>query len=320
MNLTEWPLLWVFGLFVAGLVLLFGGGNALVKGSSQLARMLGIHPIVVGLTVVAFGTSMPEFLVSLIAALTDKPDVALGNIIGSNVSNIGFILGLSALVSPIAIHLKLLKFEVPLVVGVSLYFWLICFNGTLSRLDGLTLTVGFVIYIVVVVVGAKKDSSVLEEKYRPISGDSKRILFDIVLIIIGIAALTLGARWIVDSASEISRRLGVPELILGLTIVALGTSLPELATSLVAAIKKEGDISVGNIIGSNIFNMMAIAGPSALVHPLVVTEELKFNHLPIMVGLTILLFPFVKTGGLLTRKEGAVLLACYFGIMVWWIV
>jgi len=320
MNLTEWPVLWVYGLLVAGFVLLFGSGNALVKGSSQLARTLGIHPIVVGLTVVAFGTSMPEFLVSLIAALTDKPDVALGNIIGSNVSNIGLILGLSALVSPIAIHLKLLKFEVPLVVGVSLYFWLICFNGTLSRIDGLTLTIGFVIYIVVVVVGAKKDSSILEEKYRPISGDSKRILFDIVLIIIGIAGLTLGARWIVDSASEISRRLGVPELILGLTIVALGTSLPELATSLVAAIKKEGDISVGNIIGSNIFNMMAIAGPSALAHPLVVTEELKFNHLPIMVGLTVLLFPFVKTGRLLTRKEGAVLLLCYFAIMTWWII
>lgn len=320
MNLTEWASPWVFGLFVAGLVLLFGGGNMLVKGSSQLARTLGIHPIVVGLTVVAFGTSMPEFLVSLIAALTDKPDVALGNIIGSNVANIGLILGLSALVQPITIHLQLLRFEVPLLVGVSLYFWLICFNGTLSRIDGLTLSIGFVAYLIIVVIGAKKHSSVLEEKYHPIPGDSKRMVLDMILIIIGIAGLTLGARCIVDSASEISRRLGVAELILGLTIVALGTSLPELATSLVAAIKKEGDISVGNIIGSNIFNMMAIAGPTALAHPLVVTEELKFNHLPSMVGLTLLLFPLVKTGRLLTRKEGAVLLLCYFGIMVWWIV
>lgn len=145
----------------------------MVHGSSRLARILGIPPIIVGLTIVALGTSMPEFLVSMIAALKNKPDLALGNIIGSNVSNLGLILGLSALARPIAVHLKLLKFEVPLLVGVSVYFWIICFNGTLSRFDGLTLTLGFIIYLVIVISGAKKGSDILEKKYNPLKSEKK---------------------------------------------------------------------------------------------------------------------------------------------------
>lgn len=318
MELTQWAMQWVIALFVAGLISLFVGGHTLVGGSSKLARILGIHPIIVGLTVVALGTSMPEFLVSLIAAIKDKTDVALGNIIGSNVSNIALILGISALTRPIDINLKLLKFEVPLVIGISLYFWLISANEILSRIDGLSLAIGFLIYLYIVISGAKKGSDVHEKKYKPIAGATKTIFISIVLIVIGIAGLTLGADWMVNSASEISRRLGVPELILGLTIVALGTSLPELATSLVAAIKREGDISIGNIIGSNIFNMMAIAGPSALVHPLPVSEDLIFNHLPIMNGLTLILIPLLRTGRKLSRLEGAFLLICYISIIAWW--
>ncbi len=318
MDLTAWAMPWIAALFFVGVILLLGGGNAMVHGSSRLAKILGIHPIIVGLTIVALGTSMPEFLVSMIAALKNKPDLALGNIIGSNVSNLGLILGLSALARPIAVHPKLLKFEVPLLVGVSIYFWIICFNGILSRFDGLTLTLGFIIYLVIVISGARKSSDILEKKYNPLESEKKQIGINILFIIVGIIGLTLGASWTVDSASEISIRMGVSELILGLTLVAIGTSLPELATSMVAALKKEGDISIGNIIGSNIFNMMAIAGPTAVVHPLPVSRELIYNQLPIMVGLTIILWPLLRSGGKLGRVKGGFLLLSYIVIILWW--
>ena len=318
MDLTAWPMPWIAALFFVGVILLFGGGNAMVHGSSRLARILGIPPIIVGLTIVALGTSMPEFLVSMIAALKNKPDLALGNIVGSNVSNLGLILGLSALARPIAVHLKLLKFEVPLLVGVSVYFWIICFNGTLSRFDGLTLTLGFIVYLVIVISGARKGSDILEKKYNPLKSEKKQIGINILFIIVGIVGLTVGASWTVDSAIEISIRMGVSQLILGLTLVAIGTSLPELSTSIIAALKKEGDISIGNIIGSNIFNMMAIAGPTAAVHPMPVSRELIYNQLPIMIGLTIILWPLLRSGRKLGRVEGGFLLLSYIIIILWW--
>ncbi|MFQ6112854.1 MAG: calcium/sodium antiporter [bacterium] len=318
MDLINWGMGWIIAFFSIGLILLFGSGHALVQGSSRLARSLGIHPIIVGLTIVALGTSMPEFVVSLIAAIKGKTNVALGNIVGSNVTNIGLILGLSALTRPIAIHLKLLKFEVPLVVGISFYFWAICSNGALSRIDGFTLSVGFLAYLAIVISGAKKGSVTIEEKYKTLNKKEKRMGLNILLIMVGIAGLTISAEWVVNSVSEISRRLGASELVLGLTIVALGTSLPELATSIVAALKKEGDISAGNIVGSNIFNIMAIAGPSALANPIPVTKDIVYNHLPIMSVLTLILFPLFKTGSKLGRKEGGFLLLCYLGIMAWW--
>lgn len=299
--------------------MLFGGGHFLVKGSSRLAGILGIHPMIIGLTVVALGTSMPEFVVSLLAAIRGNTDVALGNIVGSNVTNIGLILGLSAFLSPLAINLKLLRFEVPLVVGISIYFWLICANSSLSRIDGLTLLVGFFAYLAIVITGAKKNPVVRGEKYGTLKQERKRFGVHLASIVAGIVGLSIGAEWIVSSASEISRRLGATELILGLTLVSLGTSLPELATSVVAACKKEGDISVGNVIGSNIFNIMAIAGPSALAHPLPVTKDLVYYHLPAMTVLTIIMVPLLMTGRKLGRIEGSFLMACYVGIMLWWI-
>jgi cation:H+ antiporter len=318
MNLINWETPWIIALFAIGLVVLFGSGHVLVLSSSRLARSLGIHPIIIGLTVVALGTSMPEFVVSLMAAIKGKPNVALGNIVGSNVTNIGLILGLSALARPIAINLQLLKFEVPLVVAISFYFWAIGSNGVLSRIDGFTLSLGFLAYLAIVITGAKKGSYVGEEKFKTLNKKEQKMALNIFLIIIGIAGLTIGAEWVVNSVSEISRRLGVPELVLGLTIVALGTSLPELATTIVAALKKEGDIAAGNIVGSNIFNMMAIAGPSALANPIPVKKEMVYNHLPIMTALTLALFPLFNTGKKLGRKEGVFLLLCYIGIMTWW--
>jgi len=181
---------------------------------------------------------------------------------------------------------------------------------------------GFAAYIYIIVSKAKSEKAAKAhiEEFKPIKGEKKEIFKYSIYAIIGMIFLTLGADWIVKSASEISRRHGVPELVLGLTIVALGTSLPELATSLMAAIKKEGDISIGNIIGSNIFNMMAIAGPSAFVNPLPVTKELIYNHLPIMLGLTIILYPILKTSRVISRLEGGFFLLCYFVIMAFWII
>ncbi len=318
MILSQLGIFWVIALFVAGLVLLFGGGHFLVDGSAKIARLLGIHPIIVGLTIVALGTSMPELLVSLTAALKGQSDVALGNIIGSNVSNIGLILGLSALARPLNVHPNLLKSEIPIVIAVSIVFWLLCLNGTLGRIDGMVLVIGFVIYLSLVIRGARRDAKNYQRTDEQNNTFRSTVMKNSILVLIGIAALKFGADWVVDSATEISRRFGVSELILGLTIVAIGTSLPELATSVVAALKKEGDISVGNIIGSNIFNMMFIAGPTAIIRPLTVQSTLNSNHLPIMVGITLLMLPLLRSNRELSRPEGAVLLASYIAIMLFW--
>jgi len=317
MDLTQVSTPLIYMVFLGGLVLLFAGGHFLVDGSSKLSAILGISPIVAGLTIVALGTSMPEFVVSMFAAISGKTDVALGNIIGSNVSNLGLILGVSAMARPIAVNKKLLKFEIPLVVGVSATFWLLCANALLSRLDGAILFVGFVCYLYLVVTRARKDTTPKSETQN--SDTRAKKTPQVLLIIGGIVGLSFGADFTVDAASEISRRIGVSELVLGLTIVALGTSLPELATSLVAAVKKQGDISIGNIIGSNIFNMMAIAGPSAMANPLPVSDIISNNHLPVMMGLTIFMVPLISTGKKLGRIEGIILAASYFGIMYWWI-
>lgn len=319
MDLTHLASAWIYAIFVVGLAMLFGGGHFLVDGSSRLARLLRINPIIVGLTIVALGTSMPEFLVSLTAAIQGKADFALGNVIGSNFANIGLILGVSALVRPIDVNQKLFKFEIPLVIVVSLFFWLLCANKVLGRIDGFILLAGFIGYLYIVISGAKKDAATAypQEPQTETAPKPNKKLY-IALIVCGIIGLTLGANLTIDSASEISRRLGVSELVLGLTVVALGTSLPELATSLVAAIKQESDISIGNIIGSNIFNMMAIAGPSAIASPLAVADELLWHQFPVMVALTIILFPLLKTQNQLGRLEGAGLLICYLGIMFWW--
>jgi len=319
MDLTQLALPLIYFIFFVGLVLLFAGGHFLVEGSSKLARILHINPVIVGLTIVAFGTSMPEFLVSIFAAVSGATDVALGNIIGSNVSNIGLILGVSALVRPIDINLKLLKFEIPLVIVVSALFWVICLDGSLGRLDGFLLLAGFAVYLYIVIAGAKKGSEIHEEKYAPLDSKQEKKTLYYVAILGGMVGLSIGASLIVEAATEVSHRLGVSELALGLTVVALGTSLPELATSVVAAIKKEGDIGIGNIIGSNLFNMMAIAGPSALLHPLPVSDEIRWNQLPIMVGLTALMFPLLRSGRKLTRIEGGLLLGLYCCIMLWWV-
>ena len=309
---------WIMLLFTLGLTILFGGGHYLVLGSSRIAKLLGIHPVIIGLTVVALGTSMPEFLVSLIAAIKNKPDVALGNIVGSNISNIALILGLTALIRPMQVNKQILKFDLPIVIAASFLFLGLGFNHIMSRLDGLILSVAFMFYLWLITKRSKKNSR--ENKYKTTEKrPGHNLLINSFFVVLGIAGLTIGANWMVGSATEISKRLGVPELILGLTIVALGTSLPELATCVVAALKKQGDIGIGNIVGSNLFNMLFIVGPVATIHQLPVAPDLITYNIPIMIGLTILLYPMLETGHTLSRGEGGILLISYILIVVWWV-
>jgi cation:H+ antiporter len=266
------------------------------------------------------GTSMPEFLVSLVAALKDKTDFALGNIVGSNIANIGLILGVSALSRPMAVNAKLLKVEIPLVIFVSILFALLCLNGELSRLDGALLVVGFSVYMYLTVRSARKEINSQRMNGNQHPGRDRAVPRNLLFIVLGIVVLSFGADWTISSAAEICRRFNVSELILGLTVVAVGTSLPELATSVVAAAKHEGDISIGNIIGSNLFNIMAIAGPTAVIHPLSVSSGLITGHIPIMIVLTILTYLLLRSGKALTRFEGAVLLVSYVSIVLWWII
>lgn len=319
MDLTQWAMPWVVLLFLLGFIVLFGGGHYLVYGSARLAKLMGIHPIIIGLTVVAMGTSMPEFLVSLVAAIKDKADVALGNIVGSNISNIGLILGTSGLLRSLKVNAQILKFDLPIVLGLSAIFWFMSMNGVIGRVDGLLLTGGFAFYMWTLTRRAKYQARLERGKTERPAVQPRQILVNTILIVLGIAGLTFGANWTISAASEISRRLGVPELVLGLTVIALGTSLPELATCLVAALKNQGDIGIGNIIGSNLFNMMFIVGPVAAIHPLSVAKELIYYNIPIMLALTALMYPMLKSRKTLSRLEGGILLACYVAIMLWWI-
>ncbi len=318
MDLTSLSVFWVVAVLAVGFVLLLGSGHALVYGSARLARTLGVRPMVIGLTVVAFGTSMPEFVVSLIAALRGRSEVALGNIVGSNITNLALILGLAAAVRPIAVKLHLLRLEMPMLAVVCVAFWIACANGALGRVDGLFLTVAFAGYLAVTIRGSREAppevESPLGERIQPRDGLPRLGLY----IVLGVVGLGLGANWIVAAASELSHRLGVAELLLGLTVVAVGTSLPELATSLMAAWKREGDISLGNILGSNLFNMMGIAGPVALVRPMPVSYDLIHYHLPLMLGVTLMIPPLLRSGTVLGRLEGIFLAVCYLGIFVWW--
>jgi cation:H+ antiporter len=318
-DLSHWGILAILALFSLGISLLFTGGSTLVTGSSRFARLLGVHPVIIGLTVVALGTSTPEFVVSMVGALRGSADISLGNIVGSNVANIGLILGLAAFMRPISIHLRLLRFEVPLVIIVSVIFWISCANGVLSRTEGILLLAGFISYLLIVVYGSRKEPRSIEETYEKFIGEKGGISLNLLLIGVGIVALSFGADWVVTSAVELSRRLGASELLIGLTVVALGTSLPELATSVMAAVKKEGDISIGNIMGSNLFNMMAIAGPVAIARPLLVSQKVVNFQLPAMVIFTIALYPILRTGYRLGRIEATLLLSGYIFLVFLWI-
>ncbi len=307
-------------LFVAGLALLIVGAEGLVRGASRTALGLGISPLVVGLTVVAFGTSAPELAVSIQSALAGPSgaDVALGNVVGSNIANVLLILGISAAITPLVVQQQLIRLDVPLMIGVSIMVFIMAMDGVISRIDGLILFSGIVIYTVFAIRQSRRETAEIEQEYREEFdvGKPQSItdwLKNIGLIIGGLALLVLGAGWLVDGAISFARMFGVSELVIGLTIVAVGTSLPEIATSIVAALRGERDIAVGNVVGSNIFNLLSVLGLTSIVAPAgvnVASAALNFD-IPVMIAVAVACLPIFFTGRLIARWEGWLFLGYY---------
>ena len=304
--------------FFFGLVLLVGGAEALVRGAVRLGRSVGISSLVIGLTVVAYGTSAPELAVSLRAALLGPAgsDIALGNVVGSNIFNVLFILGASAIITPLVVSQRLVRIEVPMMIVTSILLLVVAGDGRISRLEGAALFAGFVTYTgLAIVKGRAEDPSVAAE-YAAEFGATIRgvrpVALHIVLIVAGLALLVWGSRWMVDGAVALAASMGVSDLVIGLTIVAAGTSLPEVATSIVAALKGERDIAVGNVVGSNIFNVLAVLGLSTLAAPgLTVSAETLELHLPVMIAVAAMCLPIFFTGGRIARLEGLLFFGFY---------
>jgi cation:H+ antiporter len=313
------------GWVVAGLVLLYFGAEWLVRGSSELAIRFGISPLVVGLTVVAFGTSAPELVVSVKANLDGSGGMAIGNVVGSNICNIALVLGVGAVIFPLGIQRQVVRREMPVLLGSTLVFLLMIKDGMISRLEGGALFVGVLIYVIASLVQARKEDPNVSEDLDPEvikaakAGGLGRVSLNIFLIVIGALLLVLGADRMVVGGESIARFYGVPDAIIGLTLFAFGTSLPELATSVVAAMKKEGDIIVGNAVGSCIFNLLAVVGLAGVVSPLK-GEGVTVIHLAVMLALTVILMPMMLHRMKLDRWEGALLVTGYLGFTAWLIV
>ena len=300
---------------VGGLIMLFVGAEGLIRGSSNLAIKIGITPLVVGLTVVAFGTSTPELVVSLKAALLGNSSISLGNVVGSNIANIALILGVAALIKPLDVHAKVIMREIPIMIGLSLLLILFLIDGEISFIDGLILFAGLIVYVVVNVMMARKEkNSEVDLEFKEGLKSKLGIPVSIILMIAGLGLLILGANLFVQGAVAIARLFNVSDAIIGLTIVAIGTSLPELITSIVAAYKNEADIAIGNVVGSNIFNILGILGITALIIP-ISSAGISYIDLGVMFLTALILLPLSKTGLKITRLEGALLLSGYAGFI-----
>ena len=299
-----------------GLLLLTGGADVMVAGASQLARRMGISALVIGLTIVSLGTSAPEMAVSLSASLSGRADIAIGNVVGSNISNIGLALGLAAMVRPLAVQARLVRFEVPLLFGISLLTYLIALTGVIPRWFGGIFLLGLALYITLLYYWSRREKPEIQAEFtEEVRGDGS-LLRNIGKIIFGLASLAGGGNLLVDGAVGIARWAGLSELVIGLTIVAVGTSLPEMVTSIIAVVRNHGDIAIGNILGSNLFNTLGVLGASAAAQPILVQNDLLVRDLPVMGLLTILLFPFLKSGFVLRRWEGAFLVLIYIAYAV----
>ena len=303
-------------LFVTGLLILVGGAESLVRGSSALALRLGITPLVIGLTVVAFGTSSPELAVSIESALSGSSSIALGNVIGSNVANIGLILGITAIIRPMSVQPSLLKQQIPLMIVISFVIWAMAADMAITFWDGFILVAGLIGFLLHSYRSSKDSPEGDEVLPCEVQSLKDKTWFCILLILIGLAGLIGGGMLFVRSAVEIAQIYNVDEAIIGLTIVAIGTSMPELATSVVAAIRKESDIAIGNIVGSNIFNILAILGIASLISPL---SGLGFSTADyvVMISFAVILLPMAWSGRTLSRPEGTVLLLGYLSYMAY---
>lgn len=308
------------GLGIAGVALLYFGAEYLIKGGVSIAKKLGVSPLLIGLTLVAFGTSAPELVVSIQAALSNKGDIAVGNVVGSNVCNVALILGLCALLKPIATNEKLFKLDMPLLMGASILFAGFYFadGRGINFWQGAVMFSILIVYLVWSFYQDKKSGGgELAEAAEEEGGDKPYpVWLALIMVVGGLAGLVLGARCFVGSATYFAKAMGVSEAVIGLTIVALGTSLPELATSVVAVIKNERDIAVGNVVGSNIFNILVIMGIAPMVSDLH-APNINMVDLAVMLALVPVLWIMMKTGKKVSRTEGGILLAVYIAYTVW---
>lgn len=304
-KMTDWFML------ALGLVILTLGADLLVRGSATLALRLGLSPLVVGLTIVGFGTSSPELVVSLKAALAGQGNIAVGNVVGSNIFNVGVILGLTVLCCPIRIQMQIIRLDTPVMIAVSFLFLALIADLHINRWEGLALVTLLVGYLAFTIHAAQKESSAVEQEFADeLPSLDKPAWLDPVFILGGLTLLIAGGRMFVDGSVQVARGLGISEAVIGLTIVAAGTSMPELATSVVAAFRRAPDIAVGNVVGSNIFNLLGIAGVTALVSP-ISSPGISWLDLGVMTAFAILLLPLMRSDYELKRWEGALLLAAY---------
>jgi len=316
-------------LFVIGLVALVAGAEALVRGAAHLAGALGISPLVIGLTVVAYGTSAPELAVSVQAAWLDQADLAVGNVVGSNIMNVLLILGVSALIIPLIVARQLLWLDVPLMIALSILTLVLAQDGRIDRWDGAFFVSVLVAYTVFLIRKSRREVAAERAAIRTANLDHPsagivassvgHVVLDVVLILAGLGLLVLGARWLVNGAVALATYFGVSELLIGLTIVALGTSLPEIATTLAAAARGQRDIAVGNVVGSCTFNIISVLGISSLVSPegiKVSAQALQFD-IPVMIGVAIACLPVFYTGGTVSRWEGALFFGFYIAYTIY---
>lgn len=312
------------GAFIAGLLLLIVGAELLTRGGTRLAAMLGISPLVIGITVVSIGTSMPELAIGIEAGLSGSGELAIGNIAGTNIVNILLILGIISVLKPLRLESRTIRYDLPGMVIAAVLLLALALDGLLSRWDGIVLTSLAVVYSVLIVVVSRKESRAVRRAYAleyaetppeatTVARTNRAIVVSLIALVSGIAIIVLGADWLVDGASEIARMVGASEELIGLTIVAIGTSAPELVTAVVSTMRGDRRIAVGNLIGSSVYNLLLILGVTATVPTggIPVSETLRFVDIPIMAAVSLICVPIFASGRRISRLEGALMVAAY---------
>jgi cation:H+ antiporter len=313
--------LFLFAMFAVGVGILCLGAEGMLHGAVSIATRMGVSQLVIGLTLVAFGTSAPELSLDVSAALKGSTELAFGDLVGSNIANIGLILGIAAMICPLRVHMRLLRTELPIVIAVSLLVLALAWDGTIGQQDGIFMLAAFVLFLGYSYRAARQESARVKAEYKEAAGEAtlpgKPLGKSWLLVVAGLAGLVLGAQLMVYSAVEAAKLLGVSELLIGLTIVAIGTSLPELATSAVAARRGDADIVVGNVIGSNIFNMLLILAVVAIIEPVPVAAQSLSVDLPVMIAFAVALVPIMLRGMVITRSEGILLTTGMAAFLAW---
>lgn len=307
-------MLYPFFLLALGLIVLVAGGEFLVRGASSVALRARISPLVVGLTIVAFGTSAPELFISVQSALQGSPDLAMGNVVGSNICNLALVLGCTALIFPVPVHKDSIRIDWPMAMGSSILLFLLVQDILISAVEGTFFFIALTVYTTLIIVKSRRENhkgdELLEETDLP-EKPSKSVWLDLIFIVLGTIGLAFGSDWFVDGAKSLALSFGVSERIIGVTVLALGTSLPELVTATVAAFKKQTDIAIGNLMGSNIFNILSILGITSIIQPISVNEKIVYSDMYWMLGITAIVFPMMLIKRKISRLEGFILLLIY---------